>query len=416
MSPRIRRLAADLEHSNRVAVMNEFWREMEKNGAPIVEPDPDDPNYRQVTFVWRDRDGSTENVVVLWGPAPYWDVPSNTFERLTGTDVWYRTYRVRSDMRGRYILSPNDPLTPLAKEGTPEARERYGRFIPDPLNPEVLRVPRNPSDPLSIERRFSILELPDAPPQPWAGPRNSEPRELPEHRVTSRILGNDRPVWVHTPVDYDPDGPPLPLLVILDGRAWIEQLSVVPTLDNLRADDRIPPMVTVLVDSLDWQTRSRELTCHEPFLEFLGTELMPWIHARWPIVDDPERRILDGLSYGGLTALLAGLRIPDVFGNVIAHSPSLWWGPSTSSDEGAEWLTRQYAVTPRQPVRAYVEMGLNEGPAMIPTARHLRNVMEAKEYDMTYVEYNGGHDLNCWRGGQAEALRVLAGSWGGVHA
>lgn len=36
--------------------------------------------------------------------------------------------------------------------------------------------------------------------------------------------------------------------------------------------------------------------------------------------------------------------------------------------------------------------------------------MVAKGYDLEYVEYNGGHDVNCWRGGMADALCRLAGS------
>lgn len=402
----IERLAERVADGDEDALAS-FWASVRDCGSPIVEAIENDPSHRLVTFVWRD-DGDTRNVVVLWGPAPYWDVPANAFEQLPGTDLWFKTYRVRSDMRGRYILSQNDPLTPLAREGTEDARQRYQRFVPDPLNPDELVLPANPNDPRSIERRYSILELADAPRQPWAHRREDVAHgTIRRHRLHSAVLGNERDVWVHAPHPRDADGP-LKLLVMLDGRVWTEHLPIEHTVDNLRADGLIPDLVTVLVDSLDWETRSRELTCHEPFLEFLTSELVAWVMRRWPVSDDPADRIVDGLSYGGLAALFAGLRRPDVFGNVVAHSPSLWWSPD--GDPEPDWLIRQYERLPRVPTRTYVEMGLNEGPAMVPTGRRLRDVMVAKGYDLEYVEYNGGHDVNCWRGGMADALCRLAGS------
>lgn len=405
-SPRIQRLTERLAAGDQAALA-EFWRDVEATGAPLIEL-ADEPDHRLVTFVWRDRTGDTRNVLVLWGPAPYWDVASNAFERLADTDLWFKTYRVRSDHRGRYILSPNDPLTPLAKEGTAEAWERYKRFIPDPLNPREYVQPRNPFDAASIDRRYSLLELEDAPEQRWAEPRDGVPTGmLEQHTFPSRILDNERPVWVYTPPGYR-EGEPYPVVVLLDGRNWIEQRPVVPTLDNLLADGLIPPTVAVLVDSLDWATRSRELTCHEPFVESLTTELVPWVDQRWSVSADPAAWTLDGVSYGGLTALLTGLRRPDVFGNVIAHSPSLWWAPEGDSER--EWLVREYERQPPTSVRTYLEVGLNEGPAMVPVCRRMREVMTAKGYDLTYVEYNGGHDLNCWRGGFAEAIRGFAES------
>lgn len=400
-SPCIERLARRIDGGDTTALAS-FWKELEAEGAPIVEPIDGEPDHRLVTFVWRDVDGDTENVIVLWGPAPYWDVPANTFEPLPGTDLWFKTYRVRSDLRGRYVLSPNDPLTPLAREGTDDALRRYRRFVPDPLNPDELVLPANPDDEHSIERRYSILELEDAPAQPLAAPRDHVAHgRIHRDRIHSEVLGNVRDVWVHEPASLDGSAP-AGLLVLLDGRVWMEHRPVAPTLDNLRADGLVPDLLTVLVDSLDWETRSRELTCHEPFLEFLAAELLPRIERRWPVAEDPGARVLDGLSYGGLTALFAGLRCPGVFGNVIAHSPSVWWSPDGDPEPG--WLIRQYEQHPRTPVRAYVEMGLNEGPAMVPTGRRLRDVMTTKGYELTYAEYNGGHDVNCWRGGLADAL------------
>ncbi|MCL2781488.1 MAG: alpha/beta hydrolase-fold protein [Actinomycetia bacterium] len=384
-------------------------------------------------------------MVVFGGPALWWDLPANAFDHLAGTDVWYRTYQVRSDMRGRYVISPNDPMTPLPREGTAEVAEREATFRADPFNPKTLVFPRVADDPVSVERRFSVLELPDAPAQPWAAARPDAPAgALVCERFTSELLGNTRRVWVHTPAGYergDDCGPAggaadgradgavggaadgaacggeerYGLAVLLDGRIWAEVLPIAPTLDNLARAGRIPPIVTVLVDTLDFATRERELVGNEDFPRMLVDELLPWVRARWRITDDPARALIQGQSYGGLAAALIALRATEAFGNASLHSPSLWWSCPGAPADQAEWMAHQHAVAPASSVRFYLEVGLQEGEWMVPTARHLRDVLLAKGNQMRYREYNGGHDANCWRGGIADALVWLTQDWGRVR-
>lgn len=124
-----------------------------------------DDEHSLVTFVWRDR-GGTQNIVVFAGPAG-WDHPKdNQMMRLLDTDLWYRTYQVRADLRTIYLLSPNDPLTELG----------YGvvdfgtRIVPDPLNRHQFVYSKD--EEISDDRDVvvSVLELPAAPPQPWIAP------------------------------------------------------------------------------------------------------------------------------------------------------------------------------------------------------------------------------------------------------
>jgi enterochelin esterase family protein len=183
-------------------------------------------------------------------------------------------------------------------------------------------------------------------------------------------------------------------------------------LDNLIDAGRIPPMVAVLVDSLTQEVRDRELPCGAPFLEYLTDELLPWVRSQYQITSDPARTIVAGQSHGGQAAAFAGLRRPDVFGNVISQSGSFWWSPD--DDPEHEWLTRQFAESERQPLRLYLEAGLLErgstpghGPSILIANRHLRTILRTKGYELEYAEYNGGHDYACWRGSLADALIAI---------
>jgi enterochelin esterase family protein len=49
-------------------------------------------------------------------------------------------------------------------------------------------------------------------------------------------------------------------------------------------------------------------------------------------------------------------------------------------------------------------------PDMVAVNRHMRDVLKAKGYDVTYREYAGGHDYVWWRSGLADGLIALLGS------
>ena len=82
---------------------------------------------------------------------------------------------------------------------------------------------------------------------------------------------------------------------------------------------------------------------------------------------------------------------------------------------------RAYIEAPRQPIRFYLEVGLYDntpgadGPlyqfALDETNlggnRHLRDVLRAKGYDVTYREVGGGHEFVHWRAMLADGLMAL---------
>ena len=255
-SPRIVSLQQEITNGEADALAT-FWREITEKGGPLIEPIEGDDGHYLVTFVWRDK-GETKNVVIFAGPAG-WDHPEkNQMARLLETDLWYKTYRVRSDLRMTYLLSPNDPLTDLDEEG----KDFGTRLIADPLNPRRFVYTKDEEIPDDRELVVSILELPDAPAQPWIAPRpNVEKGRIEMYRRHSDILKNERRVWIYTPPGYTTDGEAYGLLLLFDGLAYQDAVPTPTILDNLLSEGKIPPLVVVLVDSLDQKTRNLELPC-----------------------------------------------------------------------------------------------------------------------------------------------------------
>ncbi|RZS40852.1 enterochelin esterase family protein [Herbihabitans rhizosphaerae] len=389
----------------------QFWRTVEAEGTPLIEPD-DDPAYRIVTFLWRD---TGQRAVLLHANklTDYNDLAPSLLRRLDGTDVWHLSYRLRADWRGTYALSPltEAPVEPAVWRGPDRAawqRLRAGA-VTDPLNPRTFPNKFGGPD-------LSLAELPDAPSQPWwpAVP-GTRAGMVAVARLNSEILGNARTIWTYTPPGYRDRGEPYPLLVLFDGDVWGRSLAIRHTLDNLIAAGQIPPMIALLVDSIDVRTRSVELACDHEFTRFLTDELLPWATGRWRLTADPARTIVAGQSLGGLTAVFAATRVPERFGNVLSQAGSFWW--PGGGEFGAEpcWLTRHLAAAPRLPIAFDLEVGLLEWELLEPT-RRLRDVLTAKGYPLTYREYHGGHDSACWRGGIADGLRALTARWSTVSS
>jgi len=404
-----------------------FWRQVKRTGTPLIEQAEDDPEHRIVTFLWRD-DGETESVLISANKFTDSGVlEQSLMRRLDGTDIWHRSYRIRSDWRASYALCPIrdksedkrpawpppeieesifSVVSPVHRPAMEEWWRHTAQAAPDPLNPRRARFRLH-------EPTYSVVELPDAPEQPWRERREDVARgDVAEYRFESHALGNERRVWVYVPAGYRHESGPYAFAVLLDGDVWGEGMPVRHTLDNLIAEEKLPALVAVMPEALDAGTRSEELACNEKFVRFLTAELVPWATEWWNVTGDPARTIIAGQSFGGLTSAFAALRAPERFGNVLSQSGSFWWMNGTEFDAGAEWLTRRYALAPKLPVRFYVEVGLQEWALLGPT-RHFRNVLEAKGYDLDYAEYNGGHDGLCWRGGIAEGLVSLGEMWNG---
>lgn len=368
-----------------------------------------DPRYRQVTFTWTDPDPAKPPADVLVRLLTLADKartdgdlrPYLMSRAADGT--WTLSLRLRGDFRSAYQFCPSP--VPLAGRTFPESEddewmELLGRGVADPSNPAAFgAVWANPGP-------TSLLELPEAIPQPFVQRHDGvPPGETTEHEFAGEILARPRKVWIYAPPGIAAVADPC-VAVLLDGDDWHADFP--STLDNLIARGLIPPTIAVMVDAVDGETRMKELTQHAAYVRFLHDELLPWAEKRWPITRDPGRTVIAGQSLGGLMAAYAGLHAPDRFGLVLSQSGSFWWPGGSEFDTDAGVITREYVHTPRRPIRIWMEAGLIEW-TLRDQNRHLRDVLYAKGYDLTYREFNGGHDNACWRGGLADGLIALLG-------
>jgi len=412
-SPRLLALRDRLTSGDRTA-LDKFWNEINEQGAPIIEPVTESDQVL-VTMLWRARE-ETRNVFVF----RLGDV-SKPMARLLDTDLWYKTFRLQKGARFIYQLATNLP-DPKEWQGV----SRFaGAVRNDPLNPHQYVERWNEFNPYEVTF-FSAVELPSAEPQSWIVVRPNVPTgRVQRDKFTSKLLGNERPIWIYTPHGYAAGKKPYGLLVLTDGGLYVNAARVATTLDNLIAAGLIPPLVAVMVEN---PARFRELSCNSEYADFLAQEIVPWARANYHATDRPEQTIIGGTSLGGLQAACVGLKHSEVFGNVLSQSGDFKWKPD--GEKEWEWVNRQFAASPRLPLRFSFEAGLMEGtwwwrdlmlqqpnappanlidPTFLAANRNFRDTLQSKGYSVHYTEFNGNHGLFNWRGTLASHLIALVG-------
>jgi enterochelin esterase family protein len=380
-------------------------------GTPLVDRIEDDQRYVLVTFVWRGR-ADTRNIAVI---GTFLKAPIVAMTRIGDSDVWYLSTKVPAGARFAYWLAEN---TPMVSEG-PEVGAMLAALQADPLNPHRTCAPDAP-----LKGCKSNVELPGAPPQPWIVRSRSTPAgRLERYSLKSDRLNNDRIVSVYTPAGYRASGEPNALLIVFDGSAYLSEIPTPTILDNLIAASRIRPSVAVFVDNPDQATRTRELTPNPDFPEFIVSELLPWVRARYDVTTDPRLTVVAGSSFGGLAATYAAFRHPEAFGNVLCQSGDFSWAPDhihlmgRLADATTEtgWLAKEFIRSPKLPIRFHMDAGTFEadqagtGGNVLETSRHMRDVLLAKGYEVHYEQFVGGHDYLSWRETLADGLIELIG-------
>jgi enterochelin esterase family protein len=403
-SPRLLRLWRE-QRAEGEAAIDRFTKEMDGH-APLIEPVPNDPRGDVLITFARRTPLDVRYVGLIGGPTLM--ARDLALSRFEGTDLEVVTLRIPKDSRFTYLLRPGEENRADASE--PELAEAFMAASVDAWNP----------------RRFesaSFVELPGAPAQTSAQPVAGVPAGTRiERTIHSAILGEDRRLGVYLPPGFVASGGPYPLLIAFDGDGFERPsppFATATILDNLIAQKKIAPTIAVFVYQGD--TRARDLAMSAPFSVFLATELAPWARREYRAAADPAQVTLTGYSLGGLCSMYTAFHHPDVFGNALSQSGSFWFSPggfeATSPfavETGA--LMSEIVAAPKQPVRVWMEVGIFEGAGLVAGSnqlaqnRHMRDVLLAKGYRVSYHEYSGGHSTVSWRGSLADGLVDLAGT------
>lgn len=415
---------------------DEWWLRVRERGTPLIEQQTS--SQGRVTFIWRDPRGDERH-------SPYHYVwlcitcltdhhamqPPISLRRLPGTDVWHFTLLLDMRWCGSYCFIPDDGDQGLIRvQGVDSAAAADVRI----QQWHALRawwrsaLPYGQEDPLNTGRRWvsgrghatSALHMPQAAvAEPWQRWDKGETLPAPEraatwwqhHRWQSTLLENTRSVWIMTTGRRCPSK--RPLAVFLDGRFWTQQMPLPGVLIEMTRAGQLPEATYLFIDSIDNATRRQELTCNPFFWQAVQEELLPRAQ-QWARFDEtPGSALIAGQSFGGLSALYAGLHWPERFGKVLAQSGSFWWPRrelmllDTLPDDAC-WLLNQMEAGrgQDQPLELYLEAGRHE-QLIHHVHERLISILEQQHHRVHYRVREGGHDALWWRESVLSGLRWL---------
>ncbi len=146
----------------------------------------------------------------------------------------------------------------------------------------------------------------------------------------------------------------------------------------------------------------------ENYAKFLVEELKPLIDKKFRTRPGQVDTFIGGSSLGGLISLYIGISRRDIFGGIIAMSPSIWWANGRIID----WLLQNQVGEFKGKI--WVDMGTREGEEAIANTKRLAATMAGQVPEFkgfVYKEFVGGtHSEGAWRKRMPLILRHFIGN------
>ena len=317
------------------------------------------PWIEQDTVVHFVYNGAAETVAMT-GDATGWQ-PGMPFIRISGTTFWYQTASYVADARLEYQLMINSSEMRL-----------------DPANPHFFKGGMGAN---------SEFKMPGYVIPPETGYFGIIPHgTLTDTTIYSKVLDNTRPVRIYLPAGYPSGSTSYPVILFNDGLEFITIANADNILDYLVAQHLMSPVITVFVPPVD---RQAEFSGNrkEDYAQFIATELMPVIDARYKTSKEPEKRAVAGISDGGNISLYTGMKYPGQFGKIAALS-------SNVQNE----ISKRFSNNPKLDLSLYLDLGKYDLPVLMPLVYKLRDILEKKGYNFQFHEWHEGHSWGNWKG------------------
>ena len=340
---------------------NSKLQRAKESGNPVIDGN-------EVTFFWEGN--HAPQLMSDWNG---WDDSPRPFKRLsprlqaaTAKSVWFCTLSLPRDAYIEYALY--DPVT-------------QKKFL-DPLNKRTVNN--------GVGGRNNYFHMPETMPSPFAMRRADNPGgALTSHSVETKWLRDDyeREIYLYRP----PAKEPVPLLVVYDGQDYLNRAKLAVIVDNLIAEERIQPIAMAFLPGAG-RWRNVEYACSDGTLLWLDQVILPLANEKLNLLDikkHPGAYGVLGSSLGGTMAFYTGLRMPEVFGNVLSQSGAFM---IESRDFAVVDLARHGQA---KDIRIWMDVGQLD--ALLEDNQKMHALLQEKGYHVAYREFVAGHNFTAWR-------------------
>ncbi|MEW6400492.1 MAG: alpha/beta hydrolase-fold protein [Chloroflexota bacterium] len=298
-----------------------------------------------------------------------------------------RLKRIAKDLRAISFELPRDAYLEYAFYD-PKTETRFA----DPFNSNTVWN--------GFEHDNHFFYMPEAAPTPLATRQKGVPHgKVTSHRVPTWMLQDEgeREIYFYHP----PAREAVPLLVVYDGKDYLERASLNIIVDNLIAQKRIRPIAMAFLPN-GGDHRGVEYACSDATIAWLDHVILPLARKRLNLLDIQKNRGVYGIlgaSFSGLMSVYTGLRMPEIFGKVIAQSAVFEF---EGRDFVAVDLIRHSHV---REIKIWMDVGKLEW--LLEDNRRMQPILKEHGYDVIYREVSSGHNYTAWRNDVWRGLEAM---------
>jgi enterochelin esterase-like enzyme len=342
-----------------------------ESGNPVI-------HGNRATFIWEGK-----NAPHMISDLNDWDEKSKPFKRISPRlladstkSVWFHSLTLPRDAYLEYAFY--DPKT-------------RKRFL-DPLNRRSVNN--------GVGARNNFFYMPETMPAPFTL-RRAEVAvgALTRHRVDAWMLQEDseREIYLYRP----PVTESVPLLIVYDGIDYLQRAKLAVIVDNLIANKLIRPIAMAFLQN-GKRRRAVEYACSDATISWVENIILPFAKKQLNLVDiekNPGAYGVLGASFGGLMSIYTGLRVPEIFGNVLSQSGVFEFD---GRDFAAVDLIRHGHG---RNIKIWMDAGKLEW--LLEDNRRMQPLLKEKGYQVIYREHSGGHNYTSWRDDIWRGLEAL---------
>jgi enterochelin esterase-like enzyme len=215
----------------------------------------------------------------------------------------------------------------------------------------------------------------------------------------SAVLGQERPLAILLPSDYDDLHIDLPVLYLLHGwdgneYDWTDKGFATSILGHFYDDGTIVPMLVVMPDNVLGESALADGPDTDPFLREIQEDIIPFVESHYRVSSARSARAIAGLSAGGIQTLNLTLFYPDLWGYSFPMSAAYFTDalPKLKDD-----YTDLLDIASINEITGF-ELGIGtEDVLFYIDIQSMRGVFDDLGIHYTYYETSGGHTWEFWR-------------------
>lgn len=218
-----------------------------------------------------------------------------------------------------------------------------------------------------------------------------------------------RTIHIYVPPEYDQDTTKrFPVMYFMDGESSFNDLEnmgpewQIDEVINAASSNGQQTAIVIGINQAEnrdaeytpWVNEDNPEAHGEAFSEWVTTELKTWVDSTYRTKTEAAATSIGGISRSGMMAYYMLMAHPEVFGNAVIQSPSMW----VDQDLLMAMELSQAEVADK---KIFVSVGEYEGNVMIPHAEAVYEKFEAMGLDSDHLRFEmipgEGHWHVTWR-------------------